>query len=108
MPTLPKIFAGSCGGVVVLLPFAYVTFLLLLNQRSLLGDDCPRGMRRVLWNVLAGTAALIATLGSFYMIWVKAGWGGIAAAGALVLLTLLVAAHRRNSRIYRLDEPRCG
>lgn len=87
----------------VLLPFAYVTFLLLLNQRSLLGDDCPQGNRRVLWNVLAGTAAAIATVGSFYMIWVKAGWGGIAAAAGLVLLTLLVAAHRRNARIYRLD-----
>ncbi|RMG35527.1 MAG: hypothetical protein D6725_12405 [Planctomycetota bacterium] len=87
----------------VLLPFAYVTFLLLLNQSSLLGDDCPRGLRRLGWNLLAGTAAAIATVGSFYMIWVKAGYGGVAAAVGLVLLTLLVAAHRRNAAIYRLD-----
>jgi len=36
----------------MLLPIAYWTFFLLMNQRSLLGDDRPRGVRRLIWNVL--------------------------------------------------------
>lgn len=66
----------------VLLPIAYITFFLMMNQKSLLGEDMPRGGRRLLWNSLMGLATGVAMLASVWMIWIKAGiWGlaGIAA-----------------------------
>ena len=33
----------------VLLPFAYITFVFLMNQRSLLGENLPTGGKRLLW-----------------------------------------------------------
>ncbi len=79
------------GGAMI--PIAYMTFLLLMNSRSLLGDRMPTGMRRVRWNVLMVTATSIATIGSVWVLWgqtatifgVPAGRAGIA-----ILATLLV------------------
>ena len=84
----------------VLLPFAYVTFLLLLNQKSLMGDDAPRGFKGLVWNVVAGSAAMIATVGSVYMVWTKTGPVGIAAVGGFVLLAWLVGMNRKNTIRY--------
>lgn len=55
-----------------MLPIAYVTFLLLMNSRSLLGDSMPRGGRRIFWNVLMITATLIASFTSVWGLWSKA------------------------------------
>lgn len=84
----------------VLLPFAYVTFVLLMNQRSLLGDDVPKGFKRFAFNLLTGIAALVASVGSVYMIWVKASWVGIAAVTAFILLALMVQINRYNESRY--------
>ncbi len=75
----------------VLLPFAYVTFVFLMNQESLLGKNLPSGRARILWNLLMGISATLATIGSLYMINQKAGLSGFAAIGLFVLLAL--AAH---------------
>lgn len=45
----------------MLLPIAYWTFLLLMNQKSLLGDEMPRGVRRAVWNTLMLVASAVAT-----------------------------------------------
>ncbi|MEK6239015.1 MAG: divalent metal cation transporter, partial [Planctomycetales bacterium] len=50
----------------MLLPIAYWTFYLLMNQRSLLKSEMPTGMRRVAWNVLMAIAGLSATGASMY------------------------------------------
>lgn len=50
----------------MLLPIAYWTFFLLMNQRSLLGDEMPTGGRRVVWNTLMILAASVAT---FLCLW---------------------------------------
>jgi len=85
----------------MLLPFAYVTFVFLLNSRSLLKGDMPTGMRRLVWNVLMTIAASVATVAALYMIWVKgqalAGKYGIALLqyvgfAAVVIYALLAAA----------------
>jgi Mn2+/Fe2+ NRAMP family transporter len=83
----------------VLLPFAYVTFMLLLNQRRLLGEHRPRGWRRFVWNGLMGLAASLATAGSIYMIYVKAGTVGMIAVAAFILLALVVQINRYNESL---------
>ncbi len=51
-----------------LLPIAYFTFLLLMNSRSVLGEDRLRGGKRLLMNVLMFIATAIATVGSIWFI----------------------------------------
>ncbi|MBW3543469.1 MAG: divalent metal cation transporter [Planctomycetes bacterium] len=81
----------------VLLPIAYVTFLLMMNSRSLMGANMPTGAKRIRWNVLMGLALLLASVGSLYSIWSKAGWYGIAGLGAFILLAVVVHFARRRS-----------
>ncbi|MEM6798806.1 MAG: divalent metal cation transporter [Planctomycetota bacterium] len=87
----------------MLLPFAYVTFAALLNSRSLLGDEMPRGASRFFTNALAFTAATLATLGAVYMVHVKGGVGGLVAMAGFVLLTIVVAVNRSNTRRIEAD-----
>ena len=44
------IVAGTFA--VVLLPIAYFAFFLMMNSKSLLGDDKPRGLWMLIWNLL--------------------------------------------------------
>ncbi|MCH2373094.1 MAG: divalent metal cation transporter [Planctomycetes bacterium] len=82
----------------MLLPIAYLTFFLLMNQKSLLGDQRPEGGRRILWNVLMGISATIASCASIYMVGVKAGTWGIALIIGFVSLALIVQVARRPAR----------
>lgn len=45
----------------VLLPIAYATFFMMMNSRSLLGQNMPKGGKRFLWLLLMGLALLFAT-----------------------------------------------
>ncbi|HUW20375.1 MAG TPA: divalent metal cation transporter [Sedimentisphaerales bacterium] len=74
----------------VLLPIAYFTFYLLMNQRSLLGDNMPRAGRRVVWNVLMAIAAGLAAFGSIWSLWSKLKWLGISLFVAFIALALIV------------------
>jgi len=74
----------------MLIPIAYITFALLMNQKSLLGDNMPRGARRVVWNVLMAIAAGLASFGSLWSLWSKLRWIGIALFAGFVLLELVV------------------
>jgi Mn2+/Fe2+ NRAMP family transporter len=94
----------------MLLPFAYVTFVFLLNSRSLLRDEMPIGARRLAWNVLMAIAASVATVAALYMIWDKskgaaAAYGvpalkyvGFAAIAIYALLAAAVWLARRRRR----------
>jgi hypothetical protein len=73
-----------------LLPVAYIGFYLMMNQRSLLGEDTPTGGWRVLYNVLMGIAVLVAGFASIWSVWDKAGWWGMAVVIAFVALVLIV------------------
>lgn len=57
----------------VLLPIAYLTFLLLINQRSLLGDAMPRGFKRFAANVVMTIATAVAIFASSWAVWSKSG-----------------------------------
>ena len=74
----------------ILLPIAYLTFFCVMNSKNLLGDQMPRGGRRVLWNLGMGIAVLAAGSASVYMVWVKASYYGLAGVAAFLLLVLAV------------------
>jgi Mn2+/Fe2+ NRAMP family transporter len=81
----------------MLLPIAYLTFMVMMNTRSLLGDHMPSGGARLIWNLLMAVAVALAGLGSLWSVWSRAQWGGIAAIalfGALVLAVHLLRSRR--------------
>jgi Mn2+/Fe2+ NRAMP family transporter len=81
----------------VLLPIAYFTFFLMMNSRSLLGDDLPRGGKRVAWNLLMGAAALLAAFGSYWSIRTSAyPLAGTLGLGGFITLASIVHFVRRK------------
>ena len=50
------------------IPIAYVTFFVLMNNKRFLGNDCPRGLRRWMWNAGMILAILVVTCGGGYKI----------------------------------------
>jgi Mn2+/Fe2+ NRAMP family transporter len=74
----------------VLLPIAYFTFYLLMNQKSLLGDNMPHGGKRAAWNTLMAIAAGLAAFGSIWSLWSKLRWLGISLFVGFVVLALVV------------------
>jgi Mn2+/Fe2+ NRAMP family transporter len=83
---------------IILLPIAYLAFLLLMNQKSILGEDMPLGGKRLLWNVLMVIATGIATLVSIWSLWSRLRWWGIVVFLAFVGLVLAVHFVRKNKR----------
>ena len=73
-----------------LLPIAYITFLLMMNSKSLLGDRRPEGSSLLRWNILMIIATTVATLGAGWASYGKIGWWGpglILTFGIIALLT---------------------
>ncbi len=81
---------------IILLPIAYLAFLLLMNQKSMLGENLPQGSKRVLWNVLMVIATGIATLVSIWSLWSRLGGWSIAVIVAFVGLILVVHFIRKG------------
>ncbi len=69
----------------LLIPLAYIAFFLLMNQKTLLGKEMPRGGRRVAWNTCMGFSLLITVPSSLYILFSRYGLRGLAAAGALLI-----------------------
>ena len=91
------IVAGVFGAM--LLPIAYVTFWVMMNSRSLLGEEVPRGARWWLWNILLGIAAIAATAAGISAILKKAGYSGlIFVAAYLVLIAFFQVRMKRNPK----------
>ncbi len=80
----------------VLIPIAYITFALVMNSRSLLGKHMPKGGRRATWCVLMIIAVVVTGFGSFWSVWSKAGWYGIAGVAAFILLAVIVHFARKG------------
>jgi len=80
----------------VLIPIAYFTFFLLMNQKSLLGKYRPRGAKRFVWNVLMFVAAGLAAMGSLWSLWSKLKvWGLVIFAGFVVLAVVVQFARKK-------------
>jgi Mn2+/Fe2+ NRAMP family transporter len=75
---------------IILLPIAYIAFLLLMNQKAMLGENMPQGGKRILWNILMVIATAIATLVSIWSLWSRLGRWSIAIIVAFVGLILVV------------------
>lgn len=56
-----------------LLPLAYLSFFLLMNQKTVLKDAMPTGGKRILWNILMMIALFCAFFGSIWGIYGKVG-----------------------------------
>lgn len=80
---------------IILLPIAYFAFLLLMNQKQMLGDSMPLGGKRVLWNILMIIATAVATLVSIWSLWSRLGRWSIAIIAAFVGLILIVHFMRK-------------
>jgi len=83
---------------IILLPIAYLAFLLLMNQKAMLGDHMPQGAKRVLWNVLMVIATGAATLVSIWSLWSRLGGWSIAVIVAFVGLILVVHFIRKGKK----------
>jgi len=80
----------------VLLPIAYLTFFLMMNNRRMLGDHLPQGGRRNLVNVAMCVALAAATVGAGWSIWSKTHWYGVAGVVAFLGLAGVVHVVRRG------------
>ena len=59
-----------------LLPIAYIAFAMLINQKSIMGKDMPRGISRFIWNTLMSIAVLVTGALSLWALWSKGGLVG--------------------------------
>lgn len=84
-----------------MLPIAYVTFLLLMNSKRLLGPAMPTGARRVWWNSLMVIATLVASFGSVWGLLEKNYGtfpiGKVALSGLVVLLVIGVISFLKKN-----------
>jgi hypothetical protein len=75
-----------------MLPIAYVSFLLLMNSKTVLGDSMPRGGKRIFFNTIMLFATAVATFGSVWGLYNRSAFGfpiGNVALGALVVLLIV-------------------
>jgi hypothetical protein len=61
----PVVASAVCFAM---LPIAYLTFLIMNNKRSYIGDAVGRGLPRLLFNLILCVALTVATIGSVIQI----------------------------------------
>ncbi len=87
---IPTSVFGLC-----LLPLAYITFILLMNNKKVLGDNMLQGGKRTAMNIAMGVAFMAASIGAGFAIWSKtefyfgSGWYGVAAVAVLIALAFV-------------------
>lgn len=89
----------------ILLPIAYLSFFLLMNNRKLLGREKPTGSRMAVWNLLMGIGVLGATVQAVAAIQTKisGAQGPYVLGGVAVFLLLAIigfSARPRNDADY--------
>ena len=79
------------AGVVamVLLPIAYGAFLVLMNSKKVLGNEVPKGGKRICWNVLMCCSVAASSVASLYVLWNKLGYIGPTIFVAFLALVLV-------------------
>ncbi len=91
----------------VLLPIAYFTFFFMMNSPRLMGPSLPRGIQRIVWNILMLTAASLAAVGSIFSI-LNSPYkvGGLTALGVFVALAAVVGFLKKPAplTVHELNE----
>lgn len=88
------VVAGVFGAM--LLPIAYITFYLMMNQKSLMGEERPQGTARIVWNVLMGIAAVAATAAGISAIYKKGGSLALYIVAGYIVIVLIVQMFRKK------------
>ncbi len=86
-----NIVASTFG--MMLLPVAYVTFMLMMNSRTLLGSNKPKGVSMLIWNVLMGVSVIGASIAAITALYDKANANmtqGIVVSAIAVIYILIV------------------
>ena len=79
----------------VLLPIAYLTFFFMMNSPQILGENMPRGGKRVAWNLAMGISTLCAAFGCVWSIKSSAfAVYGFSALGIFIGLAIIVHIKR--------------
>ncbi len=81
----------------MLLPIAYITFYLMMNQEAILGEHRPRGRSRLIWNSAMGIAVVAAVVGAITSVYSKAGNTGLIFVGCYMAVVILVQVMRKPS-----------
>ena len=81
-----------------LLPIAYFVFLLLMNSKPALGENRPKGLSRVIWNVLMLGATGAASFASIWALSSKGTPGQFGLAGLALLFVIGIVSFVRKSR----------
>ncbi len=95
------IVASTFGAI--LLPIAYLSFFLLMNSRSLLGDEKPVGRRMIVWNVLMAIGLLGAAAQAYLATGLqieRPGTGSFVVGGVVTFLLLALIGF--SARIRKL------
>ncbi|MAQ91195.1 MAG: hypothetical protein CMM03_15160 [Rhodopirellula sp.] len=83
------IFVSSFG--FILLPIAYSTFFMMMNNKRIMGEERPEGRSRVLWNVLMGISCVCVFTAVIFTILGKIqGKGGDYILGLVVVFVIAV------------------
>lgn len=88
----------------MLLPIAFWTFFGMMNSKKLMGEDLPKGGKRIVWNSLMLVALTYATIGAAWNIWsrtqlmfgVQIRWIAIGVVAFIVISALIVHIRRRG------------
>jgi hypothetical protein len=81
-----------------LLPIAYFTFFLMMNNRALIGSELPGGGRRIALNFFMLVALALAAFGAGWSIWSKIKWLGVGLVTGYILLAVVVHFLRASRR----------
>jgi Mn2+/Fe2+ NRAMP family transporter len=81
-----------------LLPIAYFTFFLMMNNRALMGSELPGGGRRIALNFFMLVALALAAFGAGWSIWSKIKWLGVGLVTGYILLAVVVHFLRASRR----------
>ena len=90
---------------IILLPIAYLAFLLMMNNRDLMQDEKPRGIKMLIWNVLMVFSLAIVSVAAYVSLANKLSQStGPLVLGGVVTFALLTlvgfAAKSRDTSMY--------
>ncbi|MGB0582691.1 MAG: hypothetical protein ACPGVU_23645, partial [Limisphaerales bacterium] len=89
---------------ITLLPIAYLSFFLLINNKKVMGEERLKGFGGFLFNFFMFISLAAAVFGSGWAIWAKSGVVGTSIVGAFILLALFVHCLRKHQRSLKTDD----